>query len=198
MSLPAPQPSRGEPGQERILAAAMDALTTLDPAALTIQQICRAAAVTPPTVYYHFGSKDGLLAAAIERTLADLLAVLDRQVPLYGPLEEQLASATAAWGAMILAPTRPLAVFSWAALLTAAQSLECRQALLDARRGSEARLAEGLRAHLADDAARAGLATLIVDVLLAAALEYHLDADANAVRRRMDYLADTIRNAADS
>jgi AcrR family transcriptional regulator len=182
--------------EERVIAATLEALVALDPGALTIQRICRSAGVTPPTVYYHFGSKDGLVAAAIQQMVADWLDRLDRQVPRAGHLEDAIARATDAWEAMILEPSRPLAVFSWATLLTAAGSLECRAALLQARRRSAAMLEEGLRHHVADGDARAGMASLILDVLLATALQYHLDGDATAVRPRITVLAETIRRAA--
>ena len=46
------------------MRATIHALSQMDPAALTIQQICREAEVSAPTLYYHFGNKDGLIAAA--------------------------------------------------------------------------------------------------------------------------------------
>lgn len=201
MSLATPSASHGPeavplPAEERIISAALAALTALDPSALTIQRICREADVTPPTVYYHFGSKDGLVAAAIERMLAAWSAALDEQIPREGSFEDALASASAAWEAMVLEPARPLAAFSWATLLTAAGSLECREALQQARQHSEAQLEAGLRRYIADGATRAELAAIIMDVLLATALHYHLDGDPAAVRRRIGVLGSTIRRAA--
>jgi AcrR family transcriptional regulator len=192
----APPIVAAQSAEERVMAATLEALEALDPGALTIQRICRAAGVTPPTVYYHFGSKDGLVAAAIERMVADWLAALDRQIPTSGRLDDVIARASSAWEAMILQPARPLAVFSWATLLTAAGSLECREALLQARRRSEAMLEQGLREHVPDEQVRAGLASLILDVLLATALQYHLDGDAEAVSSRIAVLAASVRSAA--
>lgn len=189
-------PTELAPAEERVMAATLAALAALDPGALTIQRICRDAQVTPPTVYYHYGSKDGLVAAAIERMLAEGTQALDEQIPREGTFEEVLAQASAAWEATVLAPTRPLAVFSWATLLTAANSLECRTALQAARKHSEADLEEGLRRHIADETARAEVAAVIMDVLLAMALHYHLDGDPQAVRDRIAALGGTIRRAA--
>ena len=105
--------------ETRILRATIDGLTRLDPAALTIQQICRAAEVTAPTIYYHFGNKDGLLAAAVEQLVTDWLAMMDAAVSREGSLEQTLEQAIGAWEATITAPTRPIAVFAWATLLLA-------------------------------------------------------------------------------
>ncbi len=101
----------GIPGDERILRATIDALAQMDPASLTIQRICQQASVTAPTLYYHFGSKDGLIAAAVERLVSDWLDLLDRQVSREGDLEQMLAQAVTGWEAMILTPARPLVVF---------------------------------------------------------------------------------------
>jgi AcrR family transcriptional regulator len=182
--------------EERIMVATLAALTALDPSALTIQRICREAQVTPPTVYYHFGSKDGLVAAAIEQMLTAWSAALDQQIPREGSFDQVLAKASGAWEAMILEPARPLAVFSWATLLTAAGSLQCREALQLARQHSESQLDVGLAPHIADAQTRTELAAVIMDVLIATALHYHLDGDSAAVRQRIAVLGNTIRRAA--
>ena len=126
-------PADALPTEERILRATIDGLTQLDPAALTIQQICRAAEVTAPTIYYHFGNKDGLLAAAVEQLVTDWLAMIDAAVSREGSLDQTLEQAIGAWEATITAPTRPIAVFAWATLLLAGSSEECRDALIRAR-----------------------------------------------------------------
>ena len=122
------------PAEERILQATLDGLTQLDPAALTLQRICRAAEVTAPTVYYHFGNKDGLIAAAVERLVADWLEMMDAAVEPRGqPRSDPRAGHRRLDEATITAPTRPIAVFAWATLLLAGSSEECRDALIRAR-----------------------------------------------------------------
>jgi AcrR family transcriptional regulator len=41
---------------------------------VTTRAVCEAAGVTAPTLYHHFGDKDGLVAAVVARTAADVLA----------------------------------------------------------------------------------------------------------------------------
>ncbi len=89
------------PADERILQATIDGLTQLDPAALTLQRICRAASVTAPTVYYHFGNKDGMIAAAVERLVSDWLQMMDAAVSRDGDLGRTLDQAVGAWEATI-------------------------------------------------------------------------------------------------
>jgi AcrR family transcriptional regulator len=47
-------------------------------AATSVRELAGSVGVTQPTLYYHFGSKDGILAALIEPFLADGEALLDR------------------------------------------------------------------------------------------------------------------------
>ena len=149
----AAQPADATPSEERILRATIDGLTQLDPAALTIQQICRAAEVTAPTIYYHFGNKDGLLAAAVEQLVTDWLSMIDAAVSREGSLDQTLEQAIGAWEATITAPTRPIAVFAWATLLLAGTSEECRDALIRARDRALSMVTDVL-AHYVDPGAR--------------------------------------------
>jgi AcrR family transcriptional regulator len=173
--------------ETRILRATIDGLTRLDPAALTIQQICRAAEVTAPTIYYHFGNKDGLLAAAVEQLVTDWLAMMDAAVSREGSLEQTLEQAIGAWEATITAPTRPITVFAWATLLLAGTSEECRDALLRARDRSLTLVTEALANHV-DDVRAGELASLVIDAVVAAALQHELDRDRTALRARLDGL----------
>ena len=173
--------------ETRILRATIDGLTRLDPAALTIQQICRAAEVTAPTIYYHFGNKDGLLAAAVEQLVTDWLAMMDAAVSREGSLEQTLEQAIGAWEATITAPTRPITVFAWATLLLAGTSEECRDALLRARDRSLTLVTAALANHV-DDVRAGELASLVIDAVVAAALQHELDQDRTALRARLDGL----------
>lgn len=185
------------PADERILAATLQALTQLDPAALTIQSICGAAQVTAPTLYYHFGSKDGLLATTVERLAEDWIAVLDATVPRRGDLDETLDTAEQSWEAMIASPGRPMAVFAWVTLLVAEGSDRARDALVRARDRTVELTRDALAPHVGDDPETAAdLAGLVTDGVVATALEYHLDGDADAMRRRLSTIMRAVRAVA--
>ena len=188
-----PRGATGNAGDERILRATIDALAQMDPASLTIQRICQEASVTPPTLYYHFGSKEGLIAAAVERLVSDWLSLLDRQVSREGDLEQMLAQAVAGWEAMIMTPSRPLAVFVWVTLLTANSSVPARDALIRARDRSHDMMVEALLPHVPDADVAAGIAWSLIDGVIAAALEYQLDEDAAAMRRRLESMATMVQ-----
>lgn len=55
--------------EEHILAVAADLLETEGAAALTTRAVCKAAGVTAPTLYHHFGDKRGLIGAVISQGL---------------------------------------------------------------------------------------------------------------------------------
>jgi len=186
-------PDAPSPPEERILQAAMAALAALDPAALTIKQLCGAAQVTPPTLYYHFGNKDGLLAAAVGRLVSEWLEALDSAVDRDAPLDVVAQQAIAAWTGAILSPSRPLAVFSWATLLLAESSELSRRALQDARDRGRSMIAEVLTIHLSWPAVVDAVAGLIVDSVIASAVQFELDRDPEALRLRLESLAATVR-----
>ena len=60
--------------EEAILAAAAELLERGGPAALTTRAVCDAAGVKSPTLYHHFGDKDGLSAALVRRGLDQFMA----------------------------------------------------------------------------------------------------------------------------
>jgi AcrR family transcriptional regulator len=181
------QDGQRPPAEERILQATMEGLTRLDPAALTLQRICRAAGVTAPTVYYHFGNKDGMIAAAIERLASDWVDMMNAAVSREGDLGLTLAQAVAAWEATITAPNRPIAVFAWATLLMAESSEQSRDALIRARDRTLVLVTESLTPHMSDEVATQ-LAGLVIDAVVSSALQYELDRDLQGLRARLQGL----------
>jgi AcrR family transcriptional regulator len=191
-----PGPGASPAADERILAATLQALTRLDPAALTIHTICTDAGVTAPTLYYHFGSKDDLLAAAVERLADDWITLLDATVPRRGDLDETLATAERAWEDMIRSPARPLAVFAWVTLLFAESSDRAREALQRARARTIEMTSDALEPHLVDRDAADDLAGVVIDGVVASALDYHLDGDVAALQRRLAAIMRAVRAVA--
>lgn len=181
--------------EDRILQATIAGLAQMDPAALTIKRICQAADVTAPTVYYYFGSKDGLIAAAVERLVNDWMGLMDRGVSREGSLEQALDQAVVWWDRMIRAPEQPLAVFVWITLLEGS-SQQSREALIRARDRSHELVAQALATYMDDAGLAQDLAGLVVDAVIAAALEYHLDGDAAGLQRRLRTMTEIVRTVA--
>ncbi|MCU0300080.1 MAG: TetR/AcrR family transcriptional regulator [Candidatus Nanopelagicales bacterium] len=182
----------GQPAEERILRATMAALAELDPAAITIKALCRAAQVTPPTIYYHFGNKDGLLASAVERLVDDWLAAVDAAVGRDTTLAVTIDQAIAAWTGAITAPSRPLAVFAWATLLLADSSEPARAALVRARDRGRGMITDVVALHVPPGPLVDTVAGLVVDSVIAAAVQYELDHDEQGLRARLAALGTAV------
>lgn len=175
---------------ERILQAVIDGLQELDPAALTIQQVCRRAEVKAPTVYYYFGNKEGLIAAAVDLLVTRWVRQLDALVDRSGSLDVAMRQAVSAWELMITVPERPFAVFVWVSMWSA----ESRVALLRARAAAQALIAEALVTHLATDEAD-DLAGLLIEGVIGAAVDYQLDLDTDTLNRRLTTLLRVVQAA---
>ena len=181
--------SETTPTPQRILQAVIDGLTELDPAALTIQQVCSRAQVTAPTVYYHFGNKDALTAAAVDALVTRWIGQLDQRVDRGRSLEYTLSQAVAAWHLMITAPERPFAVFVWVAMW----SPESRSALVRAREHAQGLIRDALVAHVGAIPDADDLAGMLLDGLVGAAVDYQLDSDEQALHRRLSTLVSVVR-----
>lgn len=71
-----PKQQRGEATVERALGAALDVYAESGEQGLTVHAITRAGALSPGSLYHHFGNLDGLVHALVERWLGRLLAPL--------------------------------------------------------------------------------------------------------------------------
>lgn len=56
--------------RERILQKAMELFAARGYEATSVREICEAAGLTKPTLYHHFGSKEGVYRSLVEGTLA--------------------------------------------------------------------------------------------------------------------------------
>lgn len=70
---------------ERILAAATSLLREGGPSAMTTRAVCERARVTAPTLYHHYGDKDGLLRAVAVSRLNDFFSRKQRMKPSGDP-----------------------------------------------------------------------------------------------------------------
>ena len=61
--------SEAHTSREAILGAATELMAERGFAATSIGSICTATGLAPTAIYWHFGSKDGLLAAIVERSI---------------------------------------------------------------------------------------------------------------------------------
>ena len=74
--IPEPVNAPPAPGRERILDAALELMANPRETRPTIANICRRAGVAPPSIYWHFGSKAGLVEAVVERAAKAEIAIM--------------------------------------------------------------------------------------------------------------------------
>lgn len=78
---------------ERVLEVAAALLRQDGPNALTTRRVCEGAGITAPTLYHHFGDKDGLLRALAQR---EMTAFLARKRDM-APSDDALADLLRGW-----------------------------------------------------------------------------------------------------
>ncbi len=84
------QRERTEETKERLIAAATGALMELGGQGATVAAICRRAAVTSGAIQHHFGSKEGLKTAVVERLFRPFDIGQDEGVGASGTLQERI------------------------------------------------------------------------------------------------------------
>lgn len=73
---------------DRIRRCALELLRDGGPAALTTRAVCQCAGVTAPTLYHHYGDKDGLLRAVAQAELLAMFARKQRMKSTGDPLQD--------------------------------------------------------------------------------------------------------------
>lgn len=79
-----------DPTKERILLTALLSFSTRGYNAVGVQDICASSGITKPTLYYHFGSKRGLLSAIADKWYGGFIKEIDRQSLYKGDLRNSL------------------------------------------------------------------------------------------------------------
>lgn len=108
---PAVSPSRSRPGngvrlkrherEQQLLDAALGLFGESGYQGTSIEDIARAAGVTRPIIYSHFGSKDGIYLACLRRARNDLESRMIAAAGPEGTLQQQLAGCINAYFAFV-------------------------------------------------------------------------------------------------
>jgi len=78
--------------RERLLRAAVAVFDRKGYAAASVREIVEQAGITKPALYYHFGSKEGILVAILEEGLRQFQAAIVRAMARPGSGRERLAA----------------------------------------------------------------------------------------------------------
>jgi AcrR family transcriptional regulator len=76
--------------RDRLLSAALDQFTLRGYAATSVRELCEAAGVTKPVLYYYFKSKEGLYLQLMEESYSHFEAMLADLTGIQGNIRERL------------------------------------------------------------------------------------------------------------
>ncbi|MFQ5697217.1 MAG: TetR/AcrR family transcriptional regulator [Myxococcota bacterium] len=192
-SLTARSTARGDATRQRILEAAAEILRETGYAGLSISGVCARAGISPTSLYWHFGSKAGLMRAVVDHTSAHAQEIQSRVLAAGSDPEARLGELIAALRRLVI--TQPFGSLTGLALLAEGRHAtpELAAALQEAR-GRELQLATSeLRTHLGlSEPDGRSLATLMMAATNYAAMTYRCGADEGEVDRILGALRDTI------
>jgi AcrR family transcriptional regulator len=172
-------------GKARLLEAATELIADGGYAGATVNEICRRAGVQPPTLYYHYGNKEGVVAAVAE-TMAD--AWLDELEAVVGPaasFRERLAAGLRGWRALIVAPQTPVRLLIRLQLDSADSIPAIRAAVQRVMQRSRAIIAHAIEEVVGPVRDVDHLAQTALSLVQGAALRHHLDRDDDGLDRRL-------------
>ena len=85
-----PRTAQGAETRDRLLTSAIELFAEHGYSATSVDQLCRRAGIVKTALYWHFGSKEGLLGAALERVANDWIEEIERSVYTTGDPGERL------------------------------------------------------------------------------------------------------------
>ena len=130
-------------GRERLIEAAISRFAEQGYAATGIAEVCREAGVAKTALYWHFESKEGLLAAVVERVGTQWIEQIQKAAYLGGGPLERLERLTDEWRRIVLEQPELLRL-PLVAQLEQGDSEVARKALRRIWRRAEQALIEGI------------------------------------------------------
>jgi AcrR family transcriptional regulator len=188
---------RGETSRGQILQAAVDLLTERGYAGLSISGICAKADIAPTSLYWHFGSKAGLMEAVLDRIAGGHVDRIRASVARAAEPLERLDRLIV--GLRELVTTQPLGSLTGVAIVGEGRHVteELAGALQSARQRELEVIATDLEAELGGTAAQAhSLAIVVIACTNYAALTYQIARDKLEVDRVLEALRETILRVA--
>jgi AcrR family transcriptional regulator len=181
--------SRAENASGRILEAAIDELSE---GGLSIAKVCARAGVRPPALYYHYGNKEGLVAAVVEAVGRSWLEQIERSIPAVGGFEVRMAAAVRAWRRFIEAPGAPVALLVQVGIGLGRESPLIRSRLVALWGEAHRAVCRQIEAAVGPVDGVGEIAETLIDLVEAAALRYQLDGDGRALRLRLERAGRTL------
>jgi AcrR family transcriptional regulator len=186
----APAPDRN--GRERLLAAAVDLFAERGYAAAGIAEICARADVAKTALYWHFESKEGLLAAVIEAIGSHWIEQIQKAAYQEGDPEQRIRRLVEEWRRILLEQPELLRL-PMIAQLEQGKSQRARLALRSIWQRAERALVEGIEDTVGGELPDVDLLAHTVFALLQGAmLRQIVDPDVTQLDRVLEELRRTV------
>ena len=139
-----PKTAQGAASRERLLDAAIELIAERGYSASSVEALCRRAGVAKTALYWHFGSKEGLLAAAMEKVANAWIEEIQKSVYLARDPAQRLERAFEGLRRMVEARPQILRLLLAVANERAEVAPETRQRLRAVFQRAEAALVQGI------------------------------------------------------
>lgn len=136
---------RGDVSRERILEAAVELFSTRGYAGAGVDRLAERSGIAKTAIYYHFGNKEGLLAAVLERAATHWIEGIEQAARQAGAPLERLDRALAGMRAMLEERPWILKLFHILALEVADEKPEIRATLQAILRKARGAIVSGMR-----------------------------------------------------
>lgn len=143
--MPARRRAQAEETRERILAAAIVLIGERGYAATSIEALCQQAGVVRTAIYWHFGSKDGLVVPVVERVASAWIEEIQKSVYLEGDPLARLERFLASLRELVLHRSPLLRLLLAVVLERAAVDDDARAALRTLTDRARAAIAQGVQ-----------------------------------------------------
>lgn len=186
--MPSARSPRGDASRERILATAIELFSERGYAGTPVSEICRRAGIVAPSLYHHFGSKEGLLASAIERVGLSWIEEIQKQAYREEDLTRRLDRVVDMWRRLVTEQPALMRMLISVQLERSRDSSEITDSLRLLMRRTRVSLVEGIEASVGALPDADSLAHTMIALLQGALLRLQLEpetTDADALFRDM-------------
>jgi len=180
--------ARGIASRERILSTAIELFAERGYAGTAVSEICRRTGTVATSLYHHFGSKEGLLGAAIERVGLAWIEEIQKHAYREENLTRRLDRVVEMWRRLVTDEPVLMRMLISVQLERSQGSQEIGDALRRLMRRTRASLVEGIEASVGPLPDADHLAHTMLALLQGALLRLQLEpetADVDALFRHM-------------
>jgi AcrR family transcriptional regulator len=169
---------KSDASRERILAAATELFATRGYAGAGVDRLAERSGIAKTAIYYHFGNKEGLLAAVLERTANEWILAIQQAARQAGDPMARLEQALGGMRAMLEERPWIYKLFQILTLEVADEKPEIRATLQGIIRRARSAITNGMSEALGIDVPDAdGVAGLMLAVVDGISLGMQIDPD---------------------